>query len=104
MRFFLALSILLSLPAFASSAEPEYDLVIRNGKIVDGTGNPWFHGDVAIRGDRIVAVGRVPAGHGQARDRRQGPGRRARASSTCTRTPTTCSSKTATPRARSARA
>ncbi len=39
-----------------------YDLVIRNGKIVDGTSNPWFTGDVAIRGDRLVAVGRVPAG------------------------------------------
>lgn len=37
----------------------EYDVVIRNGRIVDGTGNPWFPGDVAIRGDRIVAVGRV---------------------------------------------
>lgn len=35
---------------------PAYDLVISNGKIVDGTGNPWFHGDLAIRGDRIVAV------------------------------------------------
>ncbi|MGE5191137.1 MAG: N-acyl-D-amino-acid deacylase family protein, partial [Deltaproteobacteria bacterium] len=40
--------------------EPPYDLVIVNGKIVDGTGNPWYFGDVAIRGDRIVAVGRVP--------------------------------------------
>src|ERR1700687_3897504 len=39
-----------------------YDLLIRNGKIVDGSGNPWFHGDIAIRGERIVAVGRVPAG------------------------------------------
>ncbi|HEV8063079.1 MAG TPA: D-aminoacylase [Gemmataceae bacterium] len=37
-----------------------YDLVIRNAKIVDGTGNPWFHGDLAIRGERIVAVGFVP--------------------------------------------
>jgi len=37
----------------------EYDVVIMNGKIVDGTGNPWFYGDVAIRGDRIVKVGRV---------------------------------------------
>jgi N-acyl-D-aspartate/D-glutamate deacylase len=40
--------------------EAPYDLVIRNGKIVDGSGNPWSVGDVAIRGDRIVAVGRVP--------------------------------------------
>jgi N-acyl-D-aspartate/D-glutamate deacylase len=46
----------------ARAAEPAYDLVIRNGKIVDGTGNPWFIGDVAVRGDRIVAVGRVPPG------------------------------------------
>lgn len=43
----------------ASAAEASYDIVIRNGKIVDGSGNPWFQGDVAIRGDRIVAVGRV---------------------------------------------
>src|SRR5436189_5510851 len=42
--------------------EAPYDLILRNGKIVDGSGNPWFRGDVAIRGDRIVAVGRVPPG------------------------------------------
>jgi N-acyl-D-aspartate/D-glutamate deacylase len=46
----------------APAEEPRYDLVIRGGRIVDGTGNPWTLGDVAIRGDRIVAVGRVPAG------------------------------------------
>lgn len=33
-----------------------YDVVIVNGKIVDGSGNPWFYGDVAIRGDRVVRV------------------------------------------------
>ena len=38
------------------SQEP-YDVIVRGGRIVDGTGNPWFHGDVAIRGDRIAAVG-----------------------------------------------
>jgi N-acyl-D-aspartate/D-glutamate deacylase len=42
------------------AAEPS-DLVIRNGRIVDGTGNPWFHGDVAVRGDRIIALGKVAA-------------------------------------------
>ena len=31
-----------------------YDVVIENGRLVDGTGNPWMWGDVGIRGDRIV--------------------------------------------------
>src|SRR5262245_25831946 len=42
-----------------SAAAPAYDLIIRGGKIVDGSGNPWFYGDVAVKGDRVVAVGRV---------------------------------------------
>src|SRR3954468_24676176 len=33
-----------------------YDVVIANGKIVDGTGNAWFYGDVGITGDRITHV------------------------------------------------
>jgi N-acyl-D-amino-acid deacylase len=37
----------------------DYDLIIRHGKIVDGTGNPAFHGDVAIDHGRVVAVGRI---------------------------------------------
>lgn len=48
------LAMLLALP----EREPEYDLVIRNGRIVDGTGNSWFRGDIAVKGDRIVAVER----------------------------------------------
>ncbi|MEQ1828586.1 MAG: D-aminoacylase, partial [Pirellula sp.] len=43
-----------------SAQEVQFDLVLRGGKIVDGTGNPWRLGDVAIRNDRIVAVGRIP--------------------------------------------
>ncbi len=35
---------------------PAFDLVIRNGRIVDGTGSPWFVGDIAVRGDTIAAV------------------------------------------------
>jgi N-acyl-D-amino-acid deacylase len=39
---------------------PAYDLVLSNGRIVDGTGNSWFAGDIGIRGDRIVRI--APAG------------------------------------------
>jgi N-acyl-D-amino-acid deacylase len=39
---------------------PTYDLLIRGGRIVDGTGSSWYRGDVAIRGDRIAAVGLLP--------------------------------------------
>jgi N-acyl-D-amino-acid deacylase len=35
----------------------EYDLVIRNGHIIDGAGNPWYAADLAIKGDRIAAIG-----------------------------------------------
>jgi N-acyl-D-amino-acid deacylase len=36
---------------------PGFDVLIKNGRIVDGTGNPWFYGDIGIRGDTIAAVG-----------------------------------------------
>src|SRR5437660_6456946 len=36
-----------------------YDVIIKNGKIIDGSGNPWVSGDVAIRGDRIVKIGKL---------------------------------------------
>ena len=39
-----------------------YDLIIKNGTIVDGTGSPGYRGDVAIAGDRIAAVGEVEGG------------------------------------------
>ncbi|RIK30940.1 MAG: dihydroorotase, partial [Chloroflexi bacterium] len=32
------------------------DVLIRNAQVVDGSGNPWFYGDVALRGDRIAAI------------------------------------------------
>jgi N-acyl-D-amino-acid deacylase len=46
------------LVALSLSAPPErYDLILENGRVVDGTGAPWFRADVAILKDRIAAVG-----------------------------------------------
>ncbi len=41
------------------SAQQTYDLLIRNGRIVDGSGNPWYIADVGVREGRIIAVGRL---------------------------------------------
>lgn len=43
----------------------EYDVVLRNGMIYDGSGSAPYQGDVAIKGDTIVAVGAQVAGHGR---------------------------------------
>lgn len=50
--------IFVALPGLApvEAQTEQYDIVITNGRIVDGTGNPWFRGQVGIRGDTIVAV------------------------------------------------
>ncbi len=43
----------------AWSQQPAYDILIRNGHIVDGTGSPWYSGDIGIRGGRIAAIGNL---------------------------------------------
>jgi dihydroorotase/N-acyl-D-amino-acid deacylase len=50
--------ILLTLLFLAAATTP-YDIVIRNGHIVDGTGSPWYSGDIAIRAGRIAAIGNL---------------------------------------------
>jgi dihydroorotase/N-acyl-D-amino-acid deacylase len=42
----------------SSQTQGGYDLVIRNGRVLDGTGSPWFRADVAIRGDAIARIAR----------------------------------------------
>lgn len=49
---------LLPVLLLAAAAGP-YDLVIRNGRIVDGTGSPWYSGDVAIQAGKIAAIGHL---------------------------------------------
>ena len=46
----------------SGAAQPTdtYDLIIRNGRVLDGTGNPWFPADVAVKDGRIAAVGHLP--------------------------------------------
>jgi N-acyl-D-amino-acid deacylase len=55
----LKLSLVLSLLALASCSprEPQFDVIIRNGRVFDGSGSPGAITSVAIRGDRIAAVG-----------------------------------------------
>jgi dihydroorotase/N-acyl-D-amino-acid deacylase len=53
--------LLVALPAAAQ----EYDIVLRNARVVDGTGSPWFRGDVAVKGDTIAAVGPALAGEAE---------------------------------------
>jgi dihydroorotase/N-acyl-D-amino-acid deacylase len=50
--------------AAASLAHAQYDLLIRNARVVDGAGNPWYRADVGIRGDTIAAIGPLPDGRG----------------------------------------
>ena len=47
----------------SQSTSNEYDVLIKNGSIVDGSGNPWVSGDIAIRGDRIAAIGKLGGVH-----------------------------------------
>ena len=53
-------SVLLVLFAGSRTAPQEYDLILRNGTIYDGSGTAPYVGDVAISGDRIAAVGELP--------------------------------------------
>ena len=45
--------------ATAAETPAPYDVIIRHGRIIDGSGNPWVSGDVAIRRDRIAAIGNL---------------------------------------------
>lgn len=56
LRFLLALIAATTL-LWAAKPAPKLDLVIANARIVDGTGAPWFRGDVGVSGDTITAVG-----------------------------------------------
>src|SRR5215469_6422727 len=57
---------------------PEYDLVLAGGRVVDGTGAPWFVADVGISGEKITAIGDLSGATAalriEVRDRMVAPG------------------------------
>ena len=52
----LVASVFLSFAQSKNAQSPTFDLVLKNGRIVDGSGSPWYRGDLAIRGDAIVKI------------------------------------------------
>jgi N-acyl-D-amino-acid deacylase len=61
--FVSAISLLFFLPA-VGIGQHKADVVIRNTRLVDGSGNPWYRADIAVRGDRIAAIGNLKDWHG----------------------------------------
>jgi len=58
LRWWMAALLLLAVSVRPASAA-SYDLIIRNGHVIDGTGSPWYSADVAIKEGRIAAIGRL---------------------------------------------
>ena len=58
---------LLLFTAGSAQAQPAYDLLLRGGTVVDGTGAPRFRADIAIRGDRVIRISRTAIPPGDAR-------------------------------------
>ena len=51
------LTLLLALGTSHAYSQNSYDIIISNGRVIDGSGNPWYEADVAINGERIVRIG-----------------------------------------------
>src|SRR5205809_2368132 len=52
-------ALIVAVPAAQQRQTTQFDALISNGRIVDGTGAPWYRGDLAIVGDRIAAIGQL---------------------------------------------
>ena len=58
-RRLLLLSILFAIALCSAQQSQSFDVVVTNGHIIDGTGSPWYSGDVGIRDGKIAAIGNL---------------------------------------------
>lgn len=56
----LAMLLFSSVPTATTTSKPEYDLLIKNGLVIDGSGRPGYRADLAVKEDRIVRIGKLP--------------------------------------------
>ena len=77
-RGFTLVAIVIAVSSLSAQTPQSFDILIRNGRVLDGTGNPWYRADIGITGDRIRAVGLLPQATAKtvidARDRYVTPG------------------------------
>ena len=55
-KFLLAVALAAMLAGVGGAGAQTYDLIMRNARVVDGTGSPWYRADIAIRGDTIARI------------------------------------------------
>lgn len=58
-------AVLLAIPTSGVAQAPGYDVVIHGGRVVDGSGAPWFQADIGIREGRIITIGRIDPARGR---------------------------------------
>src|ERR1041385_5036076 len=59
LRAFVVAALMFAQAAALRSQTPAYDVLIQNGRVLDGSGTPWLAADIGIRGGRIVDMGRL---------------------------------------------
>ncbi len=61
-KFLIGIFLLMAIHlSWAQTPDRSFDTVITNGHIIDGTGSPWYSGDIGIRDGKIAAIGNLSA-------------------------------------------
>lgn len=62
---FFCLILVLIIGSLAQSKDQQFDLIIKNGRVIDGTGNPWFMADIGIKDGKIAKIGNLASAGGK---------------------------------------